>query len=297
MNKEKLYLFIKLAELKHFHRAAETCHVSPSKLSRSIQAIEEELNVRLFERTNRSVELTAEGLHFLKFSREEIKRWQTLKDKLQEQQAELSGRVSIFCSVTASYSFLYDILDKFRRTHPLIQVTLHTGDSAQAIERVNLGHEDLAITALPDQLEPKLSFKQFSESPLVFIAAKKDKRFSSLIEEKGNKAWPEIPMILSEHGLARTRFDRWVAKKKFDPQIYSEVSGNEAIVSMVSLGFGIGLVPQIVIDNSPLKKRVSLFRVQPDIPAYKVGVCVQSSRLQSPIVSALWQLIPGLEQV
>jgi len=297
MNTEKLLLFIKLAEKKHFHRAAESCHVSPSKLSRSIQALEEELSVRLFERTNRSVELTVEGSHFLTFSREEIKRWQTLKDKLQEQQEELSGRVSIYCSVTASYSFLYDILDKFRNTHPLIQVTLHTGDSAQAIERVNSGHEDLAITALPDQLEPQLSFKQFSESPLVFITAKKDKRFSSLIEQKGNNAWPDIPMILSEHGLARVRFNRWIARKRINPQIYSEVSGNEAIVSMVSLGFGVGLVPKIVLDNSPLKKRVSLFKIQPDIQPYKVGACVQSSRLQSPIVSALWQLIPGLEHV
>lgn len=292
MENKHLHLFIKLAEIQHFHRAAESCHISPSKLSRSIKALEDELKVRLFDRNNRSVELTDEGKQFLKFAREEIKRWQTIKDSLQEKSLELSGRVSIYCSVTASYSFLHDILDRFRREHPLIQVTLHTGDSAPAIERVKHGYEDLAITALPDQLPTQLSFKQFTESPLVFIVGKKEKHFSQKLIEKGNQAWAEIPMILSEQGLARSRFDHWVAQKKFQPLIYSEVSGNEAIVSMVSLGFGVGLVPKIVLDNSPLKKRVMLLEVQPNIQKYKVGVCVQTNRLQSPIVSALWELIP-----
>ena len=54
-------------------------------------------------------------------------------------------------------------------------------------------------------------------------------------------------MILSETGLARERFDAWCHTRGIKPRLYAQVAGNEAIVSMVGLGFGIGVVPQIVL--------------------------------------------------
>lgn len=291
MNREKLKLFIKLAETGNYNRTAEQCHVSASKLSRVIQALEQELKVPLFERDNRHVALTPQGHRLLNFAREQLQQWETFHEGLLADAGELSGSVSIYCSVTASYSFLYDILSEFRRLHPLIQIQLHTGDPAAAIERVSSGQEDLAIAAKPERMPGNLSFRQFASSPLVFIRASEDVRFETLLETRGQLAWPQIPMIVSERGLARLRFNAWVAAQQFNPNIYSQVSGNEAIVSMVSLGSGLGLVPKIVVDNSPLQNRVSLFSVQPDIAAYEIGACVQSRRLKSPLVRALWEVI------
>ena len=83
--------------------------------------------------------------------------------------------------------------------------------------------------------------------------------------------------------------DQWCQKHRVSPQIYAQVSGNEAIVSMVSLGFGIGLVPKIVLDNSPLVEKVTLFDYQPDLEPYEVGLCVRQKRLKSPVVKAFWE--------
>ena len=70
------------------------------------------------------------------------------------------------------------------------------------------------------------------------------------------------------------------------------VKGNEAIVSMVSLGFGVGVLPKIVVDNSPLAERVEPFMIQPDLGPYSMGICVMEKRLKSPILNAFWaQLI------
>ena len=291
MNNEKLHLFIQLAETGSFNRCAQQQHISASKLTRIVQAMEEELGVTLFIRDNRHVELSSEGELFLRFAREQLQNWETFSSNLQNRRGQLSGSVSIYCSVTASYSFLYEILAKARSDHPLIQIKLHTGDPADAIDRVNNGLEDIAIAAKPDLLPSSLSFKQFDTSPLCFVCAAEDDQFETLIEQHGDSAWPLIPMIVSERGLARERFNNWVNKKEFVPNIYSQVSGNEAIVSMVSLGCGVGLIPQIVLDNSPLSTRVKKFKVQPDIPPYEVGACVQTRRLKSPLVNALWQLI------
>jgi LysR family positive regulator for ilvC len=61
-----------------------------------------------------------------------------------------------------------------------------------------------------------------------------------------------MPIILPEHGVARKRFEQWFRLRYGGrPNVYAQVSGQEALVSMVALGCGIGLSPIVVVDNSP----------------------------------------------
>jgi LysR family transcriptional regulator, positive regulator for ilvC len=281
MDITKLRLFCTLANCLHFGRAANASHVSPSTLSRNIKQLEEDLGVTLFERDNRSVALTHEGQSYLRFAREVLQQWETYQESLLAEADQLHGQLSIYCSVTASYSFLYDILTEFRVKHPRIAIKLHTGDPAQSIERVQAGHEDIAIAARPDRLPLGVSFKPIAQSPLVFICAKQR-------QDWNQTNWGKIPIIIPEEGLARERLNTWLDKQQIKPTIYAEVKGNEAIVSMVSLGFGVGVLPKIVVENSPLADQVEPFTVQPDLGPYSMGICVMEKRLKSPIVSAFW---------
>jgi LysR family positive regulator for ilvC len=291
MDFEKLRMFAQLAETKNFNRAAQQLHISASKLSRVIKSIEHQLDCALFERDNRHVALTAQGDTLLEFAREQIQQWDTLQDRIKPEKDTLSGTISLYCSVTASYSFLFELLDRFRTLHPHIQIKLHTGDTADAIERVNSGQEDLAIAALPQKLPKGLSFKRFDSSPLTLICSADDTRFERLYRNRQDQAWADIPLIVSERGLSRQHFDHWLEQHDIEPNIYSEVAGHEAIVSMVSLGCGVGLVPKIVLENSPLKSRVKPFVFQPQLDDYDVGLTVQTRRLKSPLVRALWSII------
>lgn len=292
MDIAKLKLFCTLASSLHFGRAAASCHVSPSTLSRNIKQLEEDLGVSLFERDNRSVALTHEGHSYLKFAREVLQQWETYQESLMTQADQLHGQLSIYCSVTASYSFLYNILTEFRVRHPGIAIKLHTGDPAQSIERVLAGYEDIAIATKPDKMPTGISFKSIAHSPLVFICAKQQQEWSHTEwnhTERNHTDWSKIPVIIPEEGLARERLDRWFAEQKIKPNIYAEVKGNEAIVSMVSLGFGVGLLPRIVVDNSPLADQVQPFAIQPDLGPYAMGLCVMEKRLKSPILNAFWR--------
>lgn len=290
MNISKLKLFITLAEAQHFNRAAEQAHISPSKLTRVIQQLERELGAKLFDRNNRSVALTEKGREFLRHCRELVQQWDTVKDSMRADGEQLSGSLSIYCSVTASYSFLYDILKGFRQEQPKIAITLHTGDSAAALERIQAGFEDVAIAAKPDKLPSTLAFKSITASPLVFIAPLDHFPPPGVTSNPG-ESWSDLPFILSERGIARERLNRWFEQQPFMPRIYAQVAGHEAIVSMVSLGCGLGLVPKIVLDNSPLADKVRLFEYQPDLEPYDVGICVQKKRLKSPLLKAFWKQI------
>jgi LysR family transcriptional regulator, positive regulator for ilvC len=278
----KLKIFCTLAHQLHFGRAAESCHISPSALSRNIKQLEDDLGIQLFERDNRSVALTQDGKQFLHFAREMLQQWETYQDSILSQADQLRGQLSIYCSVTASYSFLYEILTEFRKQHPGIAIKLHTGDPAQSIERVLAGQEDIAIAAKPDKIPTGISFKPITDSPLIFICAKEK-------TEWNHTEWNQIPVIIPEEGLARERLDAWFKTQQIKPTIYAEVKGNEAIVSMVSLGFGVGVLPKIVLDNSPLKDQIENFIQQPDLGPYAMGICVMQKKLKSPIVNAFWE--------
>jgi len=289
MDTRPLRLFLALADTLHFGRAGERCHMSPSAVSRTIKHLESELGVTLLLRDNRSVSLTSEGLRFQQYARETLAQWDSLRHSMLESSRVLQGELSMYCSVTASYSFLHEILSAFRSDFPRIEIKLHTGDPAHAVTRVMRGEEDISIGARPDNLPRGVAFRPILRSPLLFIAAAdQPKLFQSLNGTPLPDAWQDIPMILSEEGLARQRADQWFKALGVRPHIYAQVSGNEAIVSMVSLGFGVGVAPRVVLDNSPLAARIRILDVRPALEPYEVGLFALEKRLDDPLIEAFW---------
>jgi LysR family positive regulator for ilvC len=102
--------------------------------------------------------------------------------------------------------------------------------------------------------------------------------------------WQRIPLVLSESGLARTRVNLWFRDRQISPNIYAQVSGNEAIVSMVSLGFGVGVVPLLVVENSPIGSKVEILQVEPQLKPFSIGLCIMRRKLNSPLIKAFWDL-------
>ena len=304
MNIRLLSHFLALAEHLHFGQASVACNISISALSRSIRQLEGEVGARLFDRDNRSVTLTRKGQKFQHYAKNSTRQWRVICNELKEDTDDLQGEISLYCSVTASHSILFDLLNRFRPNHPGIEIKLHTGDPELAISRVIAGHEEIAIAALPESPPRGLSTCAITESPLVFIAANDSSIVvpdSSATNNRpnnngpGKKQWAEVPMILSESSLARSRVNQWFRDIRVNPRIYAQVAGNEAIVSMVSLGLGIGVVPKIVLDNSPLADRIRIVEVEPTLDPYTLGLVVVKKNLENPLVSAFWELAAGTE--
>ncbi|HZX23816.1 MAG TPA: HTH-type transcriptional activator IlvY [Woeseiaceae bacterium] len=292
MDDRSLRACLSLADTLHYGRASGACHMSPSTLSRIISGLEEELGVRLFERDNRSVSLTQAGERFRAWARGTLEEWEALRAGLAADSDELAGEISIYCSVTASYSFLYDPVAEFRRRHRRVRITVHTGDPEQAVARVRAGEEDLAIGARPRRLPATLAFEPIAVSPLVFIASREDPDVDRFLRPRMRPAdWAAVPMILPERGLARERVERWFRDKGIRPQVLAQAAGNEAIVSMVGLGGGVGVVPLIVLENSPLAGRVRQVAARPALAPFEVGLFARRKRLGDRLVRAFWSAL------
>lgn len=287
MDIRELKLFRHLADSLHFGRTSQACNITPSGLTRTIKRLETELDKQLFIRDNRSVALTPAGKIFQDYAEDVIQRWNELQNSLSTDSV-LRGELSLYCSVTAILSILPEILGRFRKTYPEVHINLQTGDAAMALAKLQSGEVDVTIAALPDKLPPQLEFIKIIETPLIFIAPN---RFPETIlyAADGTIDWQRTPLIVAERGLSRTRAQRWFAEKKIQPTIYAQVAGNEAIITLVSLGCGIGIVPALVLEKSPLQERVTTLEATPHLKPFSVGICTAGKNKVNPVVQAFWK--------
>jgi LysR family transcriptional regulator, positive regulator for ilvC len=285
---DALRLFLHLSETLHFGRTSRACHISQSALSRLVQRLERDVGWPLLERDQRTVKLTPEGQRFAGHARDTLERWRELQKGLGGPTANaLAGTISLFASVTACQSFLPRVLSAFRQAYPDIHIQLETGYAADALEMLRQGAVDVAVAALPDRVPPSLVTRVLLHTPLVFVAPASPCEVARQVE-RTPVPWAELPIVLPATGLARASVDRWFRKKRIAPRIYSEVPGSEALLSLVSLGCGIGIVPRLVVDRSPLRAEVRALDVEPRLDEFHVGVCTPRRKLRSPIIRAFW---------
>ena len=292
MDHDALRLFLHLSRTLRFLQTSRECHISPSALSRAIQRLERDVGCRLFERDRRTVRLTPEGTRLAAHTRDVLDRWDQVTRELRGSSGKLEGTIALFASVTACQSFLPGILSGFRERFPDIHIRLETGYAVDALEMLAEGRVDVTVAALPARVPAPLTARVLLHTPLVFVAPASPCEVQRQIARRP-LPWAELPIILPASGLARADADRWFRRKRIAPRIYSEVPGSEAILSLVSLGCGVGIVPRIVMDKSPLRAEVRALDVEPDIGEFRVGVCTQRRKLQSPLVRAFWDAIGG----
>jgi LysR family transcriptional regulator, positive regulator for ilvC len=294
MDHDALRLFLHLSRTLRFLQTSRECHISPSALSRAIQRLEREVGCRLFERDRRTVRLTPEGARLATHARDVLDRWDQVTSELRDSSGAgdgaLRGTIALFASVTACQSFLPGILSGFRQRFPDIHIRLETGYAVDALEMLAEGRVDVTVAALPARVPAPLTARVLLHTPLIFVAPASPCEVQRQVARRPIP-WSELPIILPASGLARADADRWFRRKRIAPRIYSEVPGSEAILSLVSLGCGVGIVPRIVMDRSPLRAEVRALDVEPEIGEFRVGVCTQRRKLQSPLVRAFWDAI------
>src|SRR6478609_8556114 len=208
-----------------------------------------------------------------------------------EQQAP-TGELRIACTVTACHSVLPKLLARCRTRYPGVHLQLSTSDAARCMQRLENDEVDLAVVPEPDRPAAELSFVRLAFTELSFIAPSSDEELSRRAK-LGGQHWNGLPVILPRRGLERERIDAWLEEQGVRPEVYAEVDGNEAILAMVALGCGVGVVPELVRKDSPLRGRIEQVEVRRPPRGYHVSLCAKSRTLSRRTAGALWELAPA----
>ena len=288
---QELSLFLHLADGLHFARSAKALHMSPSALTRTIQRLEEDLGQPLFQRSKRRVTLTRAGEIFRDHARAQLAAHARLLEALATEAVAPTGELRIACTVTACHSVLPKLLARCRDRYPGIYLQLSTSDAARCMQALENDEVDLAVVPEPDRPASELRFVRLAHTDLAFIAPTSDAELAKRAR-LGGSHWNGLPTILPRRGLERQRIDAWLEQQNAHPEIYAEVDGNEAILAMVALGCGVGVVPELVRKDSPLRGRIEQVEVKRPPRGYHVSLCTKSRTLERRTAAALWELAP-----
>ncbi|HXJ19642.1 MAG TPA: HTH-type transcriptional activator IlvY [Polyangia bacterium] len=291
-SEQEVRLFLHLADSLHFARSAKALHMSPSALTRAVQKLERELGQPLFQRSKRRVALTRAGEIFRDYARAQLVAHARLQEALATERRMPTGELRVACTVTACHSVLPRLLARCRERYPGIHLQLSTSDAARCMQALENDEVDLAVVPEPEPPPAELRFVRLTHTDLSFIAPAADGDLARRARLGGGH-WSGLPLILARRGVDRQRIDAWLEQLGARPEIYAEVDGNEAILAMVALGCGVGVVPELVRRDSPFRGRIQQVKVEPRPRGYHVSLCAKSRTLSRRTAAAFWELAPA----
>ncbi|KVX85225.1 LysR family transcriptional regulator [Burkholderia ubonensis] len=242
--------FVTVAEERHFGRAAARLSMTQPPLSQAIRALEDLLGVALFVRTKRSVALTAVGAALLPDVRKLLEAADALPSRAQSLARGETGSLALAFVSTADYGLLPSLLRAFGARYPQVRLQLEEATSDVQIEELAAGRIDagLIIPPVPPRHAAELSYLPVVREPLVLAmpaaAAPADAPEDAPVRLADVAA---LPLVIFPRRLAPGFYDiitGCYGATGATPRIGQEAIQMQTIVSLVSAGMGVALVPQ-----------------------------------------------------
>jgi DNA-binding transcriptional LysR family regulator len=276
MELRHLRYFIAVAEEKHVTRAAERLGMQQPPLSQQIRALERELDVQLFRRLPRGVELTAVGLAFLTDAREILTQidhaFATAKRTARGEQ----GQVAVGFTSSAPFNpFVPRIIRAYREAFPLVSLTLQEGGTTELIDGLRNERTDAAFIRTPIADQEGLVVQILLEEPMVLALP----RGHALARKKGASKSLSLAALAGETFIIYRRpsgpglHDAILSACNtagFSPHIGQEAPRIVSTLNLVAAGLGISLVPeslQLMRMDGVVFRRLA-GAVQPKAPLY-----------------------------
>jgi DNA-binding transcriptional LysR family regulator len=246
----QLRYFVTVAEELHFGRAAVRLHMTQPPLSQTIFALEELLGAALFDRNRRGVALTAAGAALLPEARRLLVQAGELPGLVRRAAFGETGKLVLAFVSSADYSVLPPFLRAYRAAYPQVQITLQEATSDLQLDELLGGRIDagLLIPPLPDKAKAELDYLPVLNEPLI-LAAPADLPGLRGKREIDLRSLPPLPLIIFPRPISPGLYDAILAVFRaagITPSIGQEAIQMQTIVSLVSAGMGIALVPESV---------------------------------------------------
>ncbi|MBP7703944.1 MAG: LysR family transcriptional regulator [Caulobacter sp.] len=243
MDVRQLRHFTAVAETLHFGRAAERLGMTQPPLSQSIMALERTLGAPLFERTKRSVRLTAFGAQWLPEVRTALAAVDALPLTARRLRDGQTGYLSLSFVSTADYSVLPELVRRYSQAYPDVEIQLVEATSDVQIPAIVAGERHAGIVIAPDDraLPDALAYRRLVSEPLVAAvpaAWAEDDRLAETILDAPLILFPRI-VAPAFHDLVTGYF----AARGRPARIVQEAIQMQTIISLVSAGLGLALVP------------------------------------------------------
>ncbi|WP_424191879.1 LysR substrate-binding domain-containing protein [Ampullimonas aquatilis] len=285
MELRHLKYFIAVAEEQNIGRAAARLHISQPPLTRQIQQLEDELDVQLFVRTPKGMEITQAGAMLLDDARNIRSLVEQATERTQQAGQGKLGRLDVAIFGSGILDAIPKLLLAFRNNYPGVKVVLHTMTKAEQLEAL----QQRRITVGFNRMLPPLADigTELVTTERLLLAVNESDPLSAC-KEIPFKELAHHPMILFPTGARPNFIDKVVAlcnESGFTLNISQEVGDAVTGVALVASGYGVCLVPE---SATTLRFPGVVYRPLSDAPAQAIVdlSCIYRLDDQSPILAA-----------
>lgn len=250
MEFRQLKYLLTLADTGNMTRAAEQLYISQSALSHYLKCVEEELGVRLFDRSTNPMTLTYAGKCYMDSARKILMESDQLHRELRDITQHMSGKLTLGTSRDRASYMMPRILTGFSAQYPDIQFEVFTASGQKLFDALRSGRVDMVLLPNAGQGDSQGLCSEHIYSEELVLAAKdgmvpKEDRIKGqhAIHSEALDGAPFF-LLFQEHAM-RYFCNRYFRREKIHPEIRMEFSSNISCYCMAAAGLGYAIIPYL----------------------------------------------------
>jgi LysR family transcriptional regulator, hydrogen peroxide-inducible genes activator len=290
----QLKYVLAVAEHQNFTLAAEKCFVTQPTLSMQIQKIEEELNIQIFDRTKKPIQLTDIGQKIVSQAKNIVNEADRIQDIVEQQKGFVGGEFRLGIIPTIMPTLLPMFLNNFIKKYPKVKLIIEELNTDEIITKLNNGHLDAAIAATPLQEEKIKEIVLYFE-PFVAYIPESHQHYQKQEIEVADLNLDEILLLQDGHCFRDGILNLCKNNSRNEINHFQIESGSfETLIKLADEGLGTTLLPYLhTLDLKETDKKKLRHFKEPK-PAREVSLIFPKSELKIHIIDALRSTIAGV---
>lgn len=290
----QLYYVLAVAENQNFTKAAEKCFVTQPTLSMQIQKLEDELDILIFDRSKKPIELTDIGKKIVNQAKNIVNESYRIQDIVDQQKGFIGGEFKLGIIPTVMPTLLPMFLKNFIKKYPKIKLKIEELTTEEIIERLKEGHLDAAIAATPLEDENIKERVLFFE-PFVSYIPKNHKLHTNQKMDVTDLDLNDMLLLEDGHCFRDGVLNLCKAFKNKEDETFQLESGSiETLIKLSNEGLGMTLLPYLHTLDIHQNEKDNLHYFNEPVPAREVSLIYHKSELKMQIIEALQGVISGV---
>ncbi|AZB21527.1 hydrogen peroxide-inducible genes activator [Kaistella haifensis] len=289
MNIQQLEYLIAVDKYKHFGKAAQSCFITQPTLSAMIQKFEDELDVKVFDRTTHPIRTTDVGVQIIEESKRVIDAVNELKNRANLLNNVLAGKLNLGIIPTISSFILPSEIFSFLQNHPKIELNVKEMTTDSIIKALKSGELDAGIIATPYDAASEF-YQQFLFNEELMIYSSEDLRKDSFVVPEdidSNKVW-----LLEEGNCLRTQFENicMLKENSLKPKNLKFLASNiNTLIQMVDKVGGITILPELAIPQLSEEQKSKISRFRKPFPFREISLIYYKPTYKQKILDEITQ--------